>query len=76
MSRIGKNPIALPQGVEVSVNDNVVTVKGKLGELTQEITSGITVKIDEVFDSTGSATIYKKDDPFQVLKEGDILIRK
>ena len=37
---------------------------------------GITVKIDEVFDSTGSATIYKKQDPFKVLKEGDILIRK
>ena len=37
---------------------------------------GVSVKVDEVFDSTGSATIYKKDDPFQVLKEGDILIRK
>ncbi|WGH75444.1 50S ribosomal protein L6 [Tenacibaculum tangerinum] len=47
MSRIGKNPIALPQGVEVKVNDNVVTVKGKLGELTQEIKSGITVKVED-----------------------------
>lgn len=47
MSRIGKNPIALPQGVEVKVSDNVVTVKGKLGELTQEITSGITLKIED-----------------------------
>ncbi|HAO14399.1 MAG TPA: 50S ribosomal protein L6 [Tenacibaculum sp.] len=47
MSRIGKNPIALPQGVEVKVNDNVVTVKGKLGELSQELTSGITLKIEE-----------------------------
>ncbi len=47
MSRIGKNPITLPQGVEVSVNDNVVTVKGKLGELTQSISEGITVKIED-----------------------------
>ena len=49
MSRIGKNPIALPQGVEVKVNDNVVTVKGKLGELSQELTSGITLKIEDGF---------------------------
>ena len=47
MSRIGKNPIALPQGVEVKVNDNVVIVKGKLGELTQELSSNITLKQED-----------------------------
>ena len=47
MSRIGRNPIALPQGVEVKVNENVVTVKGKLGELSQELTSDLTVKIED-----------------------------
>ncbi|ALU74488.1 50S ribosomal protein L6 [Tenacibaculum finnmarkense] len=47
MSRIGKNPIALPQGVEVSVNGNVVTVKGKLGTLTQELKSEITAGIED-----------------------------
>ncbi|PQJ20678.1 50S ribosomal protein L6 [Tenacibaculum sp. SG-28] len=47
MSRIGNNPIALPQGVEVKVNDNVVTVKGKLGELSQKLTSDITVTIED-----------------------------
>ena len=47
MSRIGKNPVAFPQGVEVSVNDNVVTVKGKLGELSQTISEGITLKIED-----------------------------
>jgi large subunit ribosomal protein L6 len=45
MSRIGKNPIALPQGVEVKVDGNVVTVKGKLGELTQEY-SDVTIVVD------------------------------
>jgi large subunit ribosomal protein L6 len=36
MSRIGKNPVAIPAGVTVDVNENIVTVKGKLGELSQE----------------------------------------
>ena len=36
MSRIGNNPVAIPVGVTVEVNGQVITVKGKLGELTQE----------------------------------------
>ena len=35
MSRIGNNPVAIPEGVTVDIKDNVVTVKGKLGELVQ-----------------------------------------
>jgi large subunit ribosomal protein L6 len=46
MSRIGKNPIAIPVGVTVDVKDAVVTVKGKLGELTQQF-SDVTVKIED-----------------------------
>ena len=46
MSRIGKNPIAIPAGVTVEVKDVAVTVKGKLGELTQEF-SDVTVKIED-----------------------------
>jgi len=37
MSRIGKSPIAIPEGVTVEIKGNVVTVKGKLGELSQNI---------------------------------------
>ena len=37
MSRIGNSPITIPEGVSVTVADNLVTVKGKLGELSQEI---------------------------------------
>ncbi len=37
MSRIGNNPIQIPEGVTVTIEDNMVTVKGKLGELKQEI---------------------------------------
>lgn len=39
MSRIGNNPIIIPEGVTVEVNGQNVIVKGKLGELTQEFDS-------------------------------------
>ena len=35
MSRIGNNPIVVPEGVTVDIQPGVITVKGKLGELTQ-----------------------------------------
>lgn len=46
MSRIGKNPIAIPAGVTVDVNEGVITVKGKKGQLTQEF-SDVTVKVED-----------------------------
>ena len=57
MSRIGKSPISIPQGVEVNVNGNVITVKGKLGELTQELSDAITVTIEE-----GTLTLERASD--------------
>ena len=39
MSRIGQAPIAVPAGVEVAISGDSVTVKGKLGELSQEVSS-------------------------------------
>ncbi|WP_309607660.1 50S ribosomal protein L6 [Flavobacterium sp.] len=47
MSRIGKNPIAIPAGVTIEVNNSIVTVKGKLGQLTQNYTNNVTVKVEE-----------------------------
>jgi len=47
MSRIGNNPIALPEGVTFEIKENVVTIKGKLGALTQEVKDDITVSIEE-----------------------------
>ena len=35
MSRVGNNPITIPEGVTVDIQKDVITVKGKLGELTQ-----------------------------------------
>ena len=46
MSRIGKLPIQLPKGVTITVDSNVVTVKGPKGELKQNI-SGIALDINE-----------------------------
>ncbi|MCH7783831.1 MAG: 50S ribosomal protein L6 [Bacteroidetes bacterium] len=46
MSRIGKSPVAIPEGVTVDIKENVITVKGKLGDLTQDY-SGVTVKVDD-----------------------------
>jgi large subunit ribosomal protein L6 len=47
MSRIGKAPIELPKGVEVTVVNGLVTVKGPKGTLTQKVDLDITVAIEE-----------------------------
>lgn len=47
MSRVGKKPIAVPSGVEFSVKDNVVTVKGPKGTLTKEFNNNITIKLED-----------------------------
>jgi len=48
MSRVGKAPIAIPAGVTVTVSDdNIVTVKGPKGELSQAVDSDITISQEE-----------------------------
>jgi len=47
MSRIGKAPIELPKGVEVTVVNGLVTVKGPKGTLTQKVDLDITVAIED-----------------------------
>ena len=46
MSRIGNKILSIPEGVTVSVDGNIVTVKGPKGELSTEINKDLTVKID------------------------------
>lgn len=46
MSRIGFNPIVIPEGVEVNLNDNVITVKGPKGQLERQIHEQMKVTID------------------------------
>ena len=47
MSRIGKLPISIPAGVNVTVEGNTVTVKGPKGELTQQFDPKVEVKLEE-----------------------------
>ena len=47
MSRIGKAPIEIPAGVTVTVNGDLVTVKGPKGELSQKVNSDLTVKVED-----------------------------
>ena len=47
MSRIGRKPVVVPAGVEVTVNGNIVTVKGPKGQLEQEISKNLTVEVKE-----------------------------
>ena len=60
MSRVGKKPIAVPSGVDFSVKDNVVTVKGPKGTLTKEFNKNITIKLED-----GHITFERpNDEPF------------
>jgi len=46
MSRIGNNPVAISEGVTVDVKDGLITVKGKLGELTQSFDT-VEIKVED-----------------------------
>jgi large subunit ribosomal protein L6 len=58
MSRIGKNPIVIPEKVEVTFNTTEVTVKGPLGTLKQRMSNDVAVKIDDgkvIFEATSGS---------------------
>lgn len=57
MSRIGRNPIAIPAGVEVVINDSLVTVKGTKGELSHTVAAPITVAVED-----GQIVVTRPDD--------------
>ena len=47
MSRIGKKPIDLPDGVEIDIKPGLITVKGPKGELSQEVSTDMAVKTED-----------------------------
>ena len=67
MSRIGIKPIVVPAGVEVTVDGNVVTVKGPKGQLSQEISKNMTVEVE---DGTIKVLVLKRDGEWKVRMEG------
>ena len=56
MSRIGKNPIVIPEGVSVEISESVITVKGKLGEISQEYSNV------EISENGGILSLSRKTD--------------
>ncbi len=61
MSRIGKLPISIPSGVTVSVKDDVVTVKGPKGELSQSVNPNISMEVKD-----GTITFTRPSDEPQM----------
>jgi large subunit ribosomal protein L6 len=57
MSRIGKQPIAVPSGVTITVDPDTITVAGSKGTLTQFTMPGVTVKQEE-----GSVVVTREND--------------
>ncbi|MEA2690192.1 MAG: large subunit ribosomal protein [Candidatus Eremiobacteraeota bacterium] len=57
MSRIGKLPVAVPSGVDVTLNDGSVHVKGPKGELSQHILPVVTVTLEN-----GQVVVQRKSD--------------
>ena len=57
MSRIGRMPIAVPAGVDVKIDGNIVTVKGPKGTLTRTVNENITVALDN-----GVITVSRPND--------------
>ncbi len=47
MSRVGKNPVTVPSGVEIAINDRLVSAKGKLGSLEYEATGDVEVSMED-----------------------------
>lgn len=47
MSRISKYPVDLPKGVEANIANSLITVKGPLGTLTQELNENVNVELDD-----------------------------
>lgn len=47
MSRVAKAPVVVPAGVEVKINDQVVTIKGKNGELSRSVNSAVVVSLED-----------------------------
>ncbi len=57
MSRIGKMPVAIPSGVDVTVDGHTVTVKGGKGELTRTFQDIISIKVED-----GNVIVERPDD--------------
>ncbi|MEQ8387801.1 MAG: 50S ribosomal protein L6 [Alphaproteobacteria bacterium] len=60
MSRVGKNPVAVPDGVTVEISEKSLTAKGKLGELSIDLVDGVVAKMAD-----GEVTVSPANDSDQ-----------
>lgn len=60
MSKLGKLPVAIPQGVTVAIQDNAILVKGPKGELKQPFSNRV-----EIVSKDGNITVTMKDESKQ-----------
>ena len=67
MSNIGKQPVDVPDGVDVSLNQNMINIKGSLGELSLEYNSEINVKYEDNKISVNRPSDNKKHKEFHGL---------
>lgn len=61
MSRIGKKPVAIPQGVKVEFNDRVISVEGPKGKLTRIVSDRIGIEIKDNLVQVSRSTDIKQD---------------
>lgn len=69
MSRIGETPVLIPEGVEVSIANSVVLVKGSRGELSQTIATGIEMMVED------GKVIFKRKNNQKQIKSNHGLMR-
>ncbi len=67
MSRIGNNPISIPSGVEIKFENDVVSVKGPKGELTQKVDSSIGINVEDGTVNVTRASEMKQHKAFHGL---------
>jgi len=62
MSRVAKSPITIPSGVEVSQNSDVLTVKGKLGEMSMSVHPSVVITNTDNVLTFATAEVLKKEE--------------
>lgn len=69
MSRIGKQPVKIPSGVNVEITDKQITVNGSMGSLSQQLIDGISIKQE------GDEVLVSRDNDERISKSNHGLIR-
>ena len=60
MSRVAKAPITIPEGVNITQEDGLLSVKGKLGEMTMHVNSSVQISTADNVLTLHQTTLVKK----------------